>query len=448
MSGSARIWLACAVLASAVGLPNRAAAQDGDAARGKPAAQSYILWYDPIPATSRAASFRSLSDRVGKLRSLPVDSVELGRPQDIGRLGVVAVKTDKSAQELRDAIAASNRDAGRAGEPLPDIIQDESLSTFDQAGCEVKVGAMPSAPTTPYGICRVGGPRIVPEDTTVWIVDSGVDTDYAGKYLNIDRARAGNCFDDKDCTIGPSAAIEDDVGHGTMLAGIIGARADGEGGLMGVAPGVTIVPLKVSDNQSGLRLVPAIRALIHIANQYPSGVPAGQRAIVNLSWGFDWVSAARRRNVLAVGMLNSLVHALADRGVDVVVAAGNAPLGSAAGQWTQFLSPANAGGYRSAGGVFTVSSVGRDDRFSSFSYFGASPVDFAEPGVKVTSLWPGHVTRTCSGTSFSAAHLSGVLAATAKAHQPESGGLSGGAAPLETNPIGVVAPPAAPCGAY
>jgi subtilisin family serine protease len=108
----------------------------------------------------------------------------------------------------------------------------------------------------------------------------------------------------------------------------------------------------------------------------------------------------------------------------------------------QTISPARAGGYRNppsgtaTGAVVTVSAVKSRkltggnwrDIFWKFSAYGngditpttpprqMGPPDFAAPGVRIRSLWPPSSdnpkgqTNVCSGTSFAAAHVSGLLA--------------------------------------
>ncbi len=124
--------------------------------------------------------------------------------------------------------------------------------------------------------------------------------------------------------------------------------------------------------------------------------------------------------------IETTLHELADKGLRVVVAAGNRDtLGGLS--YVQAISPARAGGYRSAitvnsikGVVWTASAIKPSDEFWNFSAFGNftrtalntagdGPPDFAEPGMDIVSLWPGKELAKCSGTSFAAAHLSGLL---------------------------------------
>ena len=59
--------------------------------------------------------------------------------------------------------------------------------------------------------------------------------------------------------------------------------------------------------------------------------------------------------------------------------------------------------------VLAVSTTDRNDQLASFSNHGAE-VEVAAPGEQITSLFPGGIAGTSSGTSFSAPHVSGTLA--------------------------------------
>lgn len=93
----------------------------------------------------------------------------------------------------------------------------------------------------PWGVARVGAPRAWArtrgEGVRVAIIDTGVDWQHPDLAGNV---RGGwNLLD-------PSLPPDDDNGHGTHVAGIIGAR-DGEGGVVGVAPRCDLYALKAFD---------------------------------------------------------------------------------------------------------------------------------------------------------------------------------------------------------
>jgi hypothetical protein len=94
--------------------------------------------------------------------------------------------------------------------------------------------------------------------------------------------------------------------------------------------------------------------------------------------------------------------------------------------WVEFITPAAAGHYNgtNSGHIYTVSAAESSqsnttpyawtDKWWKGSYYGNEPPDFAEPGHNIQSLWlrdgTQNTLKKCSGTSFAAPHLSGIVA--------------------------------------
>ncbi|MBA4058509.1 MAG: peptidase S8, partial [Marivirga sp.] len=74
---------------------------------------------------------------------------------------------------------------------------------------------------------------------TAWIIDTGIDLDHPD--LNVDKVRSKSFIQDQ-------TSANDENGHGTHVAGIIGAM-NNRFGLLGVASGATLVALKVLDTE-------------------------------------------------------------------------------------------------------------------------------------------------------------------------------------------------------
>jgi hypothetical protein len=298
-------------------------------------------------------------------------------------------------------------------EKLLMVGSDFIVSIYDGAGCLAPTDP-PRPPIVPTGVERVGGPFYSGfEGKRAWIIDTGIDLETANGQINIDRAMAANCMqrpsnpDDPKCSSGPTVDVADSVGHGTMVAGIIAAMPRDGSGLYGVAPGATIVPVKAigADGYADFAEGP-MRAIDYVtANAAPGDV-------INISWGGDW-SRDLETFLTTYSRVNAALRRLAESGVRIAIAAGNDT------NWVQFVSPAGAGGYRAANGgvVMTASAVDSSrntwfswkDKFWPASNYGVGTPDFAEPGVNVMSLWPGNKVRMCSGTSFAAPHLAGIL---------------------------------------
>lgn len=207
---------------------------------------------------------------------------------------------------------------------------------------------------------------------TVYIIDSGVDTDHPD--LNVDLLRSRSL-------IYGDESIEDGFGHGTQVAGIIGAKNNGTG-MIGVAANATIVALRVFDNTGYGTVSRAINAVNYVSNTGKSG------DVVNMSLG-SGVSST----------LDNAVMTAASKGILFAIAAGNSATDCT------MNSPARV----NAPGVYTVSAMDRYQYLWSSSNFGA-PVDFTAPGVGITTTKiGGGLSSGATGTSFAAPHVAGIL---------------------------------------
>jgi subtilisin family serine protease len=207
---------------------------------------------------------------------------------------------------------------------------------------------------------------------TVWIIDSGIDTDHPD--LNIDLTRSTSM-------IYGISSVEDGYGHGTAVAGVIAAKNNGTG-MVGVAANATIVALRVFDDAGNGTMSRAISAVNYVINY---GKPGD---VINLSLGGGISST-----------MDDMVMTAASRGIHVVIAAGNSAVDCS------YNSPARV----DAPGVYTVSAMDRYARFWSSSNFGA-PVDYTAPGVGITvTSIGGGISTGASGTSYAAPHVAGIL---------------------------------------
>jgi subtilisin len=209
---------------------------------------------------------------------------------------------------------------------------------------------------------------------TVWIIDTGID--FTHPDLNTDQGRSRNF-------ISAQATAADDNGHGTHVAGIIGALNNNTG-VLGVAPGAKLVALKVLNSEGEGNTSYILQALNYI-NQY---AVAGD--VVNMSLGSDTIS----------NVLDNTVRQIADKGILFSVAAGNDHKAA------NLTSPARANHTN----VFTVTAIDSTGKFASFSNFGNDVVDYAAPGVNIVSTYTTGRYARLSGTSMAAPHLAGILA--------------------------------------
>jgi hypothetical protein len=304
------------------------------------------------------------------------------------------------------------------------VVRNTVVSLFSTACDDTTATPLPTMGNTPnQNITKMGGPLQGNTSRRTWILDSGVFT--ASNRLNIDTANAAGCTQGGSrckTAVGHMDRIEDTIGHGTFIAGIIAGKDIGQGSILGMLPGAQIVPVQVfNGNNRDTNLDAIQRAVDWVLTDAPS--PAADGDVVNISWGMhvaydDLIEDGSS----AYSPYESVLHQLADRGVKISVAAGNFDNpGKFAdtGGYVELLSPARLGGYTpqaNGGAIVTVSGIDNTGNFwftsppPSGSFFGnGGRPKFAAPSVDIQSLWITNKQNVCTGTSWAAAHISGAL---------------------------------------
>lgn len=230
------------------------------------------------------------------------------------------------------------------------------------------------AEVTPPGITRVGGTSYT-GTKRVWIIDTGIDLDHPD--LNVDAA-AGKTF------VTRTTTPDDDNGHGTHCAGIV-AAIDNTVGVVGVAAGAKVVPVKVLDKRGSGAMSVIIAGVDFVT---ANGI-AGDAVNMSLGGG-------------AYEPLDLEVIAMGAKGLFVALAAGNES------DDANNHSPARANGLN----IYTISACDVNDVWAYFSNYGNPPVDYCAPGVSILSTYKGGALATMSGTSMAAPHACGVLLLT------------------------------------
>ena len=217
-------------------------------------------------------------------------------------------------------------------------------------------------------------------DVVVTVIDTGADLDHPDLAANL-LAR-GN--EDWDFANGPDQVPDDEDGHGSHVAGTA-AGVENVGGVLGVAPGCRIMPLRV-DLTTGQNQNRA-DAINYVADQ--SLQHGDRRYVINCSW---------RMNGDHAGVRTAIQNAVRDN-VVVVFAAGNANSNTD-------ITPQFPGVYPE---VISVAALDQQDARAVFSNFGTN-VDVAAPGVNIWSALPNDVHGFLDGTSMAAPHVAGVAA--------------------------------------
>lgn len=227
---------------------------------------------------------------------------------------------------------------------------------------------------TPWGISRVNGGATYTGSGVAWIIDSGIQANHAD--LNVDVSRGFNAF-----TKGKDSDLaKDGNGHGTHVAGTV-AAIDNNIGVIGVAAGATVIPVKVLSGRGSGSNAGVIAGVDHVA----ANGSAGDVANMSLGGGFSQA-------------LNDAVVS-ASSVVKFALAAGNESTSATT------KSPASANGAN----IYTISAMSQGDNWASFSNYGNPPIEYCEPGVAILSTWNDGGYNTISGTSMASPHAAGLL---------------------------------------
>lgn len=277
-------------------------------------------------------------------------------------------------------------------------------------GKKPKISPTPSQ-LTPNGVKRIGVNSINQGiNIGVAVIDTGIQLTHPDLAANI--------IANKTCVTGTSSG-NDDNGHGTHVAGTVGA-INNVFGVVGVASQVKLVAVKVLDS---------------LGNGTNSSVICG----------VDWITQnSATYNILVANLslagggssdnncgytnndpLHTAICNSRNSGITYVVAAGNGGSDGIGDDVKDFVPAA----YDDA--VITVSALadsdgqpggsgastfyGADDTFASFSNYG-STVDLGAPGVDIYSTYIGGGYTTLTGTSMSSPHVAGSAALYIKSH--------------------------------
>jgi thermitase len=220
-----------------------------------------------------------------------------------------------------------------------------------------------------------------PQQVTVAIVDSGI----MRLHEDLDAALI------QEFSIIPTAAgaLPDDTGHGTMLAGVIGAISNNARGVAGEGRNVRIIALKITDERTPPT---ALAAGLGVLAAHLMGA-----SVINCAW-----------HVLATTpLLGVMISFVTQQGLRlVVIAAGN--------YGSDNTSIPTLPASWALPGTIAVMASDRNDYKCWFSNYGAT-VDLAAPGQRILSTGIYYLNLNArypefSGTSPASAHVSAAAA--------------------------------------
>ena len=223
-------------------------------------------------------------------------------------------------------------------------------------------------------------------DVVIAIIDTGIDIDHE-EFVGRISTLSYNVITEQ---TGLSAVMDDD-GHGTMVAGIIGAIKDNNKGIAGMAQNSPLMIIKADSNDDHTFLDSDIIEAILYATENGADV-------INLSLGGSYANPQVEAAVLQAR----------SAGVVVVAASGND------GDNTPIYPAAFEA-------VISVGSINENQTLSEFSNYGPT-IDVVAPGKGIATTYLNDeegIARyvTADGTSFAAPQVTGVVALM-KSHMP------------------------------
>lgn len=242
----------------------------------------------------------------------------------------------------------------------------------------------------------------------VAIIDSGINRDHPllkeKLYLNSNEIPENGIDDDGNGLVDDVSGwdftedqpqIADHLGHGTHVAGIIGATRDKK--VAGVAPDAKLLPLVFLSADGGGRLSNAIKAI-----EYAQKMGA---TVINASWGGAACSPA----------LEAVIQKAGEAGIIFVSAAGNS-------HQDIDKNPEYPSGFNLPLQI-NVGASDRQDLLAAFSNTGKIRVHLVAPGTDILSTYRSDSVASLSGTSMAAPFVSGT-AALLLSSVPKPGNLS------------------------
>jgi subtilisin family serine protease len=275
-------------------------------------------------------------------------------------------------------------------------------------------------------VIEPGDPSIedvpIVNDVVVAILDTGVDlthedinTDDPENIGDNEKIFPGNDF------VNGDSNPADDNGHGTMVAGIIGARTDNDVGISSIGWNPRLIPIKVLDSEGVGNGVLTAKGINHAVQTFKDAQekadpydktfwvfdnPFNARLIINMSFTYETPNTLGPSQMELTAVNYAIAH-----GHLLVAAAGDGarPLNDG----STSVYPASFPGVIAVGCTDQANALSPDTNTLPLSADPATANFFVAPGVDIISTYPtalsdGYAVGT--GTSFSAACLSGVAA--------------------------------------
>lgn len=287
--------------------------------------------------------------------------------------------------QVKNANAKGLLDKLKTVKEVAAMVQDFEMSSTELDIRPLSGDLVNFAQTPSWGVNFVGTGNYT-GNKWAWVLDTGIDPTHPDLNVLTSSPYAVSFISGQ--------SYVDGKGHGTHVAGIIAAKNNSIG-ILGVAAGAKVVPVKVLSNAGSGPWSALLSGLNHVAKYYIPG------DVVNMSLGgpapdwftdnFVWWDDRKQSE--------NAIKNLGNAGVHCVIAAGNE------NQNANNVTPARTNGTR----VYTISAMDASKKIASFSNYGNGPVDYAAPGVSILSTYKGAAYAYMNGTSMAAPFVSGIL---------------------------------------
>jgi subtilisin len=366
-----------------------------------------------LPGPVRPADAPKPLDTTNRWIVILRDGSNVSRAETRARgLGVAADRTFRSAIRGYAAKLTGAQVAALRGDPeVASVVPDGVISL--------------TAQSTPTGVRRIGGPAN--PIAVIDGIDQRVDADVAIVDTGIDASHPDlNVVGGHNCSTSNPDAWQDDNGHGTHVAGTVGAIDNGRG-VVGVAPGVRLWAVRILRADGSGLISWYVCGLDWIAAQRDPADPTRPLfEAVNMSVAKSG-SDDRDCGYTNHDVMHQAICRVVGAGITVVAAAGNNSFDAARlipASYNEVITVSaladTDGKPGGLGGALCYSwgSYDRDDTFADFSNYGHD-VDLIAPGKCIWSTLPGNRYGYLSGTSMATPHVTGAVALY-KASRPDA----------------------------
>jgi subtilisin family serine protease len=258
----------------------------------------------------------------------------------------------------------------------------------------------------------------------VGILDSGIDgrhpeftTGPEGSNVDCARGRNSITFVPDGPGVGTPDPCTDNQFHGTHVAGTVGMQAN-ELGMVGVAPNVTLVPVKVCDATGYCYASPVVDGITYAGDQ--------QFDVINMSFFVDDDEFQQSTEFKCMSdPVQRTFRRAVERAIQYARGQGVTPVAALGNSDNDLAHPPEP--YENecevvpaeTQGVIGVVALGRDSEKAAYSNYGNGQADVAAPGgngstgdcnTTVPSTFPGAAYICIQGTSMASPHAAGVAA--------------------------------------